>query len=37
MAEYMTSEREEYIAKLDVQIQVINSILKLDFGIGCQC
>lgn len=32
MAEYMTSEREEYIAKLDVQIQVINSILKLDLG-----
>ncbi len=32
MAEYMTPEREEYIAKLDEQIQVIDRILKMDLG-----
>jgi ribosome biogenesis GTPase A len=32
MAEYMTPEREEYIAKLEGQIQAIDSILKMDLG-----
>lgn len=32
MAEYMTPEREEYIAKLEGQIQAIDSILKMDSG-----
>ena len=32
MTEYMTLEREEYIAKLEGQIQAINSILKMDSG-----
>ncbi|MBE6841721.1 MAG: hypothetical protein E7510_02690 [Ruminococcus sp.] len=32
MAEYMTHEREEYIAKLEGQIQAIDSILKMDSG-----
>ena len=32
MAEYMTPEREEYIAKLEGQIQAIDNILKMDSG-----
>ena len=32
MANYMTTEREEYIAKLEGQIQAIDSILKMDSG-----
>lgn len=32
MVEYMTPEREEYIAKLEGQIQVIDNILKMDSG-----
>lgn len=32
MAEYMAPEREEYIAKLEGQIQAIDSILKMDSG-----
>lgn len=32
MVEYMTPEREEYIAKLEGQIQAIDSILKMDSG-----
>lgn len=32
MAEYMTHEREEYIAKLEGQIKAIDNILKMDSG-----
>ncbi len=32
MTNYMTPEREEYIAKLEQQIQVIDSILKMNSG-----
>lgn len=32
MAEYMTPEREEYIEKLEGQIQAIDSILKMNSG-----